>query len=735
MKKSGRVRIQAASGSPPEIETELATFSGPAYTGGVMYPRQFPDGVVVDLDGLDIPSQSLMCCREHDARLVVGSTTSVRNDRRQLTCAGILSGTDETVLQTARQAKAVGSVAPWQFSIDSDFDVIDLERLPPGRAAVVNGQRITGPMPIVRRAVLRRIDFVTKGGDRRAVATIKAAGGEISLMKKTFEEWLADLGFADPAALSDDQRAKLQAKYDAEMSALAEDGAEDAEEMLDAGISASSGRGEGGRQAGRQSRGDADLQASIRRRRQIEAAEVNRINSIREICGRFNDPSFSIQGKKVSLEAHAIESGWDVKETELQAMRESRPTAPSGHVNTLEASAEALVMSQLMAVPGLSIENALPGRLRIEAAGSLPEFMFWDVNSERKQRLLEAASALRGMNSIDFARAAMRLDGIAPFHTKGVIEAAGSSGSLSNIIGTSVRTAVTTSFGVQEDPTDEWCEADEGPNFLPTPAVGMKIPGGELAPLPENGEARHGYLSDKGETITIRRFAEQMNIDEQTLVNDMLGQIMKLLGGPLGWGVRASNTKPGLIFSIIKANAAMSDGYAIFSTQHKNLQTGSALALATLGTAIAKLRLQTESSADGSAAYLNLPPTHMLLPPTLEGAAGGVLSAVLGGIASTQVGIENPYSRYGIKPVSDSRLELNTNHTITGAELTGSNDDWYLLSAKAPPFLVRHLASTGRVPRTRTEPLKNGKWGINVDVSFDLAGACIRHQSIVKSEA
>lgn len=735
MKKSGRVRIQAASGSLPEIETELATFSGPAYTGGVMYPRQFPDGVVVDLDGLEIPSQSLMCCREHDARLVVGSTTSVRNDRRQLTCAGILSGTDETVLQTARQAKAVGSVAPWQFSIDSDFDVIDLERLPPGRSAVVNGQRITGPMPIVRRATLRRIDFVTKGGDRKAWASIKAAGGETSLMNKTFEEWLADLGFADPAALSDDQRAKLQAKYDAEMAALAEDGAEDAEELPDAGISASSGRGEGLRLAGRQRREDAELQASIRRRRQIEAAEVKRIDAIREICGRYNDPTFAIQGKKVSLEAHAIESGWDVKETELQAMRESRPSAPAGHVSTLEASAEALVMSQLMAVPGLPIENALPGRLRIEAAGSLPEFMFWDVNSDRKQQLLEAASALRGMNSIDFARAAMRLDGIAPFHTKGVIEAAGSSGSLSNIIGTSVRTAVTTSFGIQEDPTLEWCETDEGPNFLPTPAVSMKIPGGELAPLPENGEARHGYLSDKGETVTIRRFAEQLNIDEQTLINDVLGQIMKLLGGPLGWGVRASNTRPGLIFSIIKANAAMSDGFAIFSTQHKNLQTGSALALPTLGTAIAKLRLQTESSSDGSAAYLNLPPTHMLLPPTLEGAAGSVLSSILGGIATSQVGIENPYAKYGIKPVSDSRLELDTSHTITGDPLAGSNDDWYLLSAKAPPFLVRHLASTGRVPRTRTEPLKNGKWGINVDVSFDLAGACIRHQSIVKSEA
>jgi hypothetical protein len=327
----------------------------------------------------------------------------------------------------------------------------------------------------------------------------------------------------------------------------------------------------------------------------------------------------------------------------------------------------------------------------------------------------------------------MQLDGINPLHQKGVIEAAGSSGSLSNIISTSVKTAVTTSFGLQEDPTEEFCEVDDGQNFLPTPAVQMKVPGGELRPLAENGEAAHGYLSDKGEVVTITRFAEQLDINEQTLINDMLGQIMKTISGPLGWGVRAFATRPGLIFSIIKANPTMADGIEIFHASHGNLQTGSALALETLGTAIAKLRLQTESGADGAKAYLNLPPTHMLTPPTLEGAAGSVLSEMLNGIAASQQGQTNPYAKYGIKYISDSRLELDTKHTLTGADLAGDANDWFLISAKAPPFLIRHLAATGRVPRTRTTPLTSGRWGINVDVSYDLAGACIRHQSIVKS--
>lgn len=736
---SQRMRIQAASGSPAVLDAETATFSGAAYTGGVMYPRQFPDGVVVDLAGLEIPSQSLMSCREHNPMNVVGSTTEIVNDRRQLHCSGILTGTDDTVLTMARRAKQVNARAPWQFSIDSDFDRMDLQYLPPGQSTVVNGQRITGPMPIVRRATLRRIDFVTKGGDRKAWASIKAAGGERTM---TFEEWLASLGFTDLAALSDEQKTKLQAFYDEEVAEATEQEADPAAMEEDpASVSAGSGRksltAAGGRRTLTASSFHDETQQLIRDRRAAITAEAARTTAIGEICKRYGNPEFKVQGKMVTLEAHAIEAGWDAKETELHALRESRPTAPAGRTGTIEASADALIMSQLMAMPNLQVENALPHRYQIEAAGSLPAFLFEDVNSDSKQRLLEAAHGFQGMSSVDFAREAIQLDGRRVYGgTRGVIEAAGSTASLGNIISTTVKTALAVSFKSHKDTTEGWVEVDDGPNFLPTPAVGMKTPGGELPPLPDSGTAHFGHLSDKGELIKVGRFAEQLNIDEMTLINDQLGLIMKTVSGPEGYGVKSANVRPGLIYSLIKENGNMADGNPFFYAARGNLQGGAALSSTSLAAAIALLQLAGEVGADGAEAILSLNATHLLVTPTLFTLAGSLAnSEYLGAIAASQVPTANPFLEFGLQRITEPRLEKTTRHTLkTESILAGSSSTWFVISADAPPILCRYLQATGRVPRVRTTPLNSGKWGMNLDVSLDVGAALIRPQSMIKSQ-
>lgn len=218
-------RIQAAGDCPTlDIENPSPSYTGVAYSGGVMYPKGAPNGIVLDLSGLLVPEQTLINAREHDPKLVVGNTTSITNDKRTLTCTGLLTGTDETVLTTARRAKAAGSRFPWQLSVDVELNTSDVQMLRAGQTAVINGQKITGPMPIVRRSVLRRIDFVTKGGDRRATVAIQAAAGESAM---TFKDWLASLGFTDPAALTPDQTSALQKKYDEEQI----DATEDSEEV------------------------------------------------------------------------------------------------------------------------------------------------------------------------------------------------------------------------------------------------------------------------------------------------------------------------------------------------------------------------------------------------------------------------------------------------------------------------------------------------------------------------
>ena len=728
--RSGRATIQAAAGSATlDVSQPVPRYQGIAYSGGVMYPRQFPQGVVLDLRNLHIPAPGLLNAREHNAAQIVGTATEIRNTQRTIECSGVLGGNDPTVLETARAAKAVGKPAYWPLSVDVSFNSLDIEMLRDGQTAIVNGQRITGPIPIVRRSELRRIDFVSKGGDIKALARITASAGGDTM---NLEQWLASLGIADKSTLSAEQLAKYQEIYDKLNAAPAAEG--ESEDASSSGMTASEGD-------------DEDVldpeqlaQEAVRSTRRGITAELARVSGIRTLCKKYGDPEFRVQGQRVSLEAHAIENGWDLTQTELHALRESRPQAPAGQVRSIEASSDALVCAQLMDI-GVDIEQRLNRRLNLEAGGGLPDFLFEDINSDRKQRVLEAAYGLRGMTSMEIAAQAFEIGGV-QLRGKGsrgvlaTIEAAGgSTGSFSNIISTTAKSAILISFEQTPDSTVGWCEEDTGKDFLPEQIVGLKQPGGSLDLLSE-GTATEDHLTDKGETIQINEFAKQINVSEKTLINDQLGQIMKMLGSNGGWGQKARNTRPDLVYSILMANGNMSDGTAFFHASHRNLQTGSALSNTTLGTAIEKLLLAYEQGADGQLAILSVRPTHVIVPVALTHTLQTNLdSENLGAIAASQVPLANPILEYGLKPVPEARLQLGLTHKLTGAALNGSSSTWYVVSADAPPILVRYLQASGRVPLIRTTQLSQGRWGVNIDCKFNL-GVCLqRFQTAVKSTA
>lgn len=727
-----RLRLQASAGQAElQITESVPRFAGVAYSGGLMYPRQASrGGVVVDLNGLRTAAPQLLAAREHDPTNICGAALSITNDRRQLTCSGVLGGNDPTVTNLARAAKSAGRPAIFPLSVDLDFHTDDVEFVRPGQTVIVNGQQFTGPLPIVRRSLLRRIDFVSKGGDPKAYAKITASAGEGTTMN--FEQFLASLG-VDQAGLSPEQLAKYQQLYQLQ-SGGSETETEDSANTSPSGMTAADGDADVDLDALANQASDA----AIRRMRGNLAAESARISGIEALCKKYGDPEFKVNGQTVSLQAHAIEQGWDLTRTELEALRESRPQAPAGQVRSLQASADALVAAQLMDI-GLDVEQQYNRRLSLEAGRGMADFLFLDINSDAKQRTLEAAHGMRGMSSMDFAATALEIAGHhVPRGSRGVLqtlEAAGSSSSFSNIISTTTKSAIVISFEQTPDSTLEWCEEDTGKDFLSEQVVGLKQPGGSLDLL-SNGTATEDHLSDKGESIQINRFAKQMNLDEQTLINDQLGQIMKMMAGAGGWGVKARNTRPDLVYSLLLANGAMSDGVAFFHSDHRNVITSSELSNSTLGSAIEKLLLAYEQGADGSIAHLAVTPTHVIVPPALKHTLQTNLdSDNLGAIAASQVPLSNPIREYGLKSVTDPRLQLGLKHKLTGATLNGSSTTWWLVSADAPPVLVRYLQATGRVPMIRTTQLTQGRWGVNIDCKFDIGGCLQRFQTAVKATA
>ena len=170
----GPLTVEAADG---EKGKQMPRFRMVAYTGGLMQLAGFPHPVVVDLAGLEIPSQNLPVRLDHERRQGVGHTSRVAVEDGRLIAEGLISRDTSWARDVARSGV---NGFPWQASIGAA--VVESEFVPPGQAVHVNGRTFEGPVHVVRRAVLKEISFVDSGADTETSARIAAGKQENSDM-------------------------------------------------------------------------------------------------------------------------------------------------------------------------------------------------------------------------------------------------------------------------------------------------------------------------------------------------------------------------------------------------------------------------------------------------------------------------------------------------------------------------------------------------------------------------
>lgn len=702
----------AAAGESPEIDLDqsIPRFKGVAYSGGPLYWAKVPAPVILDLNGMEIPSQIMASGREHDKNAIVGNTTAITKSNNKLICEGVLSGTDPVVLETSRRAKEAGSSFPWQLTIDADYmPRRDVEILPPRASATVNGRQFTGPALIVRRSTLRMIDFTVKGADQNAKAVVQAsaASGEFEM---GFEEWVTSLGF-DPATLSEKQRASLQQQYDAIMADETAEG-----DATTSGLTAGA---------------ESDLEELAKRARQAirdsSVAEQARIAGIRASI-QAHAPSgcrFKVNGQDHDLETFAIQNDWTPQQAELQALRESRPAAPAGHVSNILCSAD-VVTAALCSKAGVELDRVFERRMSLEASNPLPQYLFMDVNDDRRQRIMEAAHRMRGLSSVDFARAALQASGRSDmgFDVMETIQASFSSNSFGNIITSSAQITVLARYDETQDTTDWVDDRTPAPNFLAANDVRLKTPSGSLTKLAPGGTARPGVLADTGEPYKVDRYAESFIIDEQDLINDRLGLIMTMLGN---YGEKAKRLRPDLVYALLLSNPTMSDSVALFHASHGNLQTG-ALTETNLAAAFALLAKATENSRG-----IDAKATDMLVPPSQWFTASGLIMSAGRMPVDTAGGpTQNMLATKKVNIIEEQRLENGVYDPDSQATVNGSSVLTYLIDRTKPPVKCYYLSATGRSPQVRRENLGVGQFGVAITTALDIGVAATRYQTAVR---
>lgn len=203
------------------------------------------------------------------------------------------------------------------------------------------------------------------------------------------------------------------------------------------------------------------------------------------------------------------------------------------------------------------------------------------------------------------------------------------------------------------------------PDFKAAPIVGVgDVPA--LLLVMENGEFKHGSMSDFGDTYKLATYGRIIALTRQTIINDDLRVFNRV---PAGFGRQAADLESDLVYAQLTANPTMYDGTALFHADHGNL-AGSGGAINETTLAAGELAMRTQTSPEGS--VLNLAPRFLIVGPAKKVEAQKMLTAVI------------PNATSGVNVFQNS-MELIVESRISG-------NQWFL-AADPAAFDTIELAS------------------------------------------
>jgi phage major head subunit gpT-like protein len=487
----GRITLEALA---VEGEAEaIPRFTMVAYTGEPLRVEGWRFPVVVDLEGLSIPSQRRPVRFGHSMYAGVGHTERIAVEAGRLIAEGIVSRDTGA----AREVVASGKRGfPWQASIGAQ--VAQAEFVRAGKSVTVNSRTFEGPLYVARRTVLGEISFVDLGADGNTTATIAAQQQESELMDESKDKEVLDNGA--PEAPQDD---------------VARDEATGA--GTEAGPAASATPAPAVNPV-------ADIRAQA-------LAETKRIAAIRSILG----------GRLPEIEARAIAEGWTPDRTELEKLRVTRPKAPAVHVTETAVTGQVLEAACMQAARVEKLERYFEAPVLDEADRQ------FDGRLGLAELIVEAARANGYVGrerrvTPEMLRYAFGRE----------IRAAASTIDIGGILSNVVNKFLLEGFFSVERTWRNICAVRNVSDFKTVTSYRL-IGKDQYEQVAPGGELKHGTLGEQAYTNKADTYGLLLAIDRRDIINDDLGAITTV---PRKLG-RGSGLKINDIFwSIFMNNAA-----------------------------------------------------------------------------------------------------------------------------------------------------------------------------------
>jgi len=441
---------------------------------------------------------------------------------------------------------------PWQASIGAA--VVEAEFIPHGTPVVVNGQEFTGPLHVVRKAVLKEISFVDTGADANTQAKIAAKAKEQDAMDQTNTTTRA----ADTDVETVEDKETVQ---QTQTESTVEPTPPEAPEIPTT-VSASA---------------DNPVAAM----RQQMAAETRRIEAIRKACG----------GKYADIEAKAIEEGWDATKAELHVLRASRPNVPVVPAQPRNTSPKVFEAAALMA-------SGVSGR-QIEAAYDEP--------------VLEAADKLRGVGIQEFCELAcgqqlprFRRD------ATGWLQAAFSTAALPGILSNIANKMLLEGYNYIEDAWRRICKIASVNDFKEHSRYRM-TGAFKFQQVGPDGELKHGQIDEQKFGQKADTHGIMFALTRQMIINDDMGAFTDI---PRQIGMGAAEAIADAVWGLLLSNPVQADTKTFFHADHKNYAAGADTALTVDGLTAAEVMFGEQTRPNGRP--LGVPASILLVPTALK---------------------------------------------------------------------------------------------------------------------
>jgi hypothetical protein len=702
----GTCTIEAA-GNGQAGEPGVPRFSMVAYTGGLIELGNWDKPVVVDLAGLNIAAQTRPIRLHHDAGRGVGHTEriAVEGTPPQLVATGLISRNSAAADEVVKSAR---SGFPWQASIGAQPTRVESVRA--GQTVTVNGRPFTGPLYVVRAAVLKEISFVDLGGDDQTSTAITAQANSHPLHESDptmdFKQWLQANGF-DHDQLSDAQRAMLKAQYDATRSASAS--AEGGNPPVTDSASGAS-PSDGG------NRNQPPVQASQDGTSSIDEviAEAERENQRQQAITAAAErvlterPGLAVEVGR--LAKSSIEAGSSPQQFELDVLRLGR-SAPNGFVRRDHARNGRVVEAALCLAGGLDDIDKQFDQQTLEAAddqygqGGLGLTEALLIHAQANGYTGHGTSNLRGMLQAAFTPGSPGL------------QASGGSGfssiSIAGILSNVANKFLRRGFDAVEAEWSKIASVSSVRDFKER--VSYSLTGGfEYEQVGPDGELKHATAGEEKYTNQADTYGKLFALTRRDLINDDLGALTQV-PRRLGRGAALKLNK--VFWGTFLGNSAF------FTAARNNLLTGAATAFDIDAITAAETAFLNLTDPDGNP--MGTMPAILVVPTALKTPADVAMTSMEVHGSTKKTASANPH-RGKFRTVSSVYL---SNATLT----SNSALAWYLLAdPNDVPVIDVAFLNGRRQPTVETADADFNVLGINMRGYHDFGVALQEFRGGVK---